>query len=87
MRFRVKRILRGGEEMQGGSRVKAKNKARGVINSSRLGAYLDGLSEHKEPSSVFKSHTILLFFFDISRIGKESSFPILWYDTSCPVGS
>ena len=35
---------------------KAKNKARGVIRSSRLGAYLGVLSEHKEPSPVFTCH-------------------------------
>lgn len=53
MRFRVKRILRGGKDVQGVSPGKEKNKARGVICSSRLGAYLDGLPEHKEPYPVF----------------------------------
>ena len=33
---------------------KSKNTARGVISSSRLGAYLGVLSEHKEPSPVFQ---------------------------------
>ena len=30
MRFRVKRVLQSGKELLGGSREKAKNKARGV---------------------------------------------------------
>ena len=53
MRFRVKRILQGGKGLQGGSWGRAKSKARGVIGSSRRGAYLGVLSEHKEPSPVF----------------------------------
>jgi len=48
---------------------KAKNKARGVISSSRRGAYLGVLSEHKEPSPVF-----LHFFF---RINRPLSHPVL----------
>ena len=32
---------------------KAKNKARGVIGSSRLGPYSGVLSEHNNPSTVF----------------------------------
>ena len=39
-----------------GEMEKAKSKARGVIGSSRLGAHLDGLSEHKELSRVFIFH-------------------------------
>ena len=38
MRFRVKRFLQGGKELLGGSREKARNKARGVISSSRRGS-------------------------------------------------
>ena len=51
-RFSTIKPDRGGRK-KSKKEEKAKNKARGVIGSSRLGAYLGVLSEHKEPSPVF----------------------------------
>ena len=51
-RFSTIKPDRGGRK-KSKKEEKAKNKARGVISSSRLGAYLGVLSEHKEPSPVF----------------------------------
>ena len=65
MRFRVKRILQRGGKRTGVGRKrarkeeKAKNKARGVIGSSRRGAYWGVLPEHKEPSPVFLCSMVL----------------------------
>ena len=55
MCFRVKRILQGGKADRGGAKKnrKRKNKARGVISSSRRGGYLGVLSGHTISSPAF----------------------------------